>query len=379
MKQHFKILAASLVSLLIVFAVASTANAAGFFVGKEDGTATIPAGKTVDSTAFIAGSQVVIDGTVQGDLYCAGETVTIKGTIDGDVICGGSTVTIDGTVKGDVRAAGSTVMLGGDIAGSVLVAGSSVTTSDNFKVGRDFTGAAETMNLAGNFSRDVLAAATKFTLSGTVVRDISAYTDQFSLADNASVRGNVWYSSTNKSNVPDGVVQGNVVFEQSKRQDETSLDLSGLLLGMLMLIVLAVVGVLVMPRFVHTAASLAPRDVLLAFLIGFVAILLTPLVGVLLAVTMIGLLAGIVLMLVWLLAIISSGIFASYYVGTLVLQKRATNAVLVALAGSVVLAVLLLIPFINVLAFILMVCIGAGMQIMHIRHQFSKNPYTITA
>ncbi len=379
MKKTYGVIAGLILALVVGVWVSTGVGAAGLYVGNDSGNATVAAGQTVDSSAYLAGTQVIVEGTIKGDLFCAGETVTIKGTVEGDVICGGSSVTVDGTVNGDVRVAGSNVSIGAKVLGSVTAAGSNVTTTKTFTAGRDFTAGGENVDLMGTFNRDVLVGATNLTLAGTVTRDVSAYVSNLTVNDSSKVTGNLWYSSDDKASVPQSVVNGNTTFDQAKNTDDTSADITGVLIALLALVTLAVVGVLIMPRFVHVASSLAPREVLLAFLIGFVAILLTPLVAVLLLVTGVGALVGIVMLITWLLAIVSSGVFASYYVGTLVLQKRATNALLVALVGSAVLGVLLIVPFINVLVFIAMICVGVGMQVAHLKYQFSKQPYTITA
>ena len=61
------------------------------------------------------------------------------------------------------------------------------------------------------------------------------------------------------------------------------------------------------------------------------------------------------------------------------LQKRATHALLVALVGAVVLSIVLFIPLVNILVVIGVLCIGMGMQVLHLKYQFSKRPYKIVA
>lgn len=303
--------------------------------------------------------------------------MTIDGTINGDVICGSATITVGGTVNGDVRVGGADVILEGIVTGNVLVGGSNVTTKETFTLEGDMTVGAENLSLDGVFGRDVLVGATATSLQGSVGRNVSLHTEKLTVGDNAAVSGNLWYKSDTSIDIPDTVVVGETTFERADNTDATSMDASGALLGVAGLIFIAVLGVLVMPRFVHTASLLSPRDALLAFLIGLVAVIITPVVAFILALTLIGLYAGFVLMVVWLLAMLVSGVFASYFVGSLILRKRATNALLVAAVGSLALSVAMLVPFINVLVFIAMLFTGVGMQVAHIKHQFSKNPYTI--
>lgn len=364
-------------SLFAVMGVATTAGAAGFFVGSEDGNAVLAPGKTIDGSAYMAGTEVIVEGTVRGDLYCAGETVTVKGIVEGDVICAGATVKVDGVVNGNVRVAGADVTLGGEVKGSVLAGASTLITTETFKLGGDFTAGSEMMDLNGSIGRDAVVGASTLTLGGTITRDLSANVQEIHTNDGAKVTGNVWYEAPQPTAANDAF-HGKVHFEQGETNDGSNMDISGLLLGGLMLVAFAVVAVLIMPRFVHTAASLAPREALFAFLIGLTAVIITPIVAVIFMITVVGIWIGVVLFLVWLLAMIASSVFFSYYIGTLVLQKRANNAVLVVLTGAVILSLMLLIPFINALVFVIMLFIGVGMQIMHLRYQFSKDPYTIT-
>lgn len=377
MKRIYGIVAVLALALLIGIGVTSTARATAFYAGSEDGSVKIEAGKTVDGSAFMAGSRVFVEGTVNGDVYCAGESVTINGTVNGDVICAASSITVGGTVNGDVRIAGSDVTLEGVVTGNALVGGSTVTTKEAFLLEGDMTVGAEDLTLNGVFGRDVLIGAGIAALDGAVGRNVSAHTEKFSLGDSASIDGDLWYKAITRSGASDAVVAGDTTFERAESADTTSADVSGAILGILGFMFLAILGVLVMPRFVHTASLLSPRDALLAFLIGLVAVIITPIVALILALTWVGFFAGFVLMMVWLLAMLVSGIFASYYVGSLILRKRATNAILVATVGSLALSLAMLIPFVNALVFIAMLFTGVGMQVAHIRHQFSKDPYTI--
>jgi len=85
------------------------------------------------------------------------------------------------------------------------------------------------------------------------------------------------------------------------------------------------------------------------------------------------------LLVAYLLVGLSSVVFASYYTGQLVLQHRTANVVLIGAAGALLLGILLLIPVLNILVFVAMVLGGVGMIVMHLRYQFSKQPYRVMA
>lgn len=355
-------------------------HAESFKVASDNGDATLAADKTVDGTAYLAGNNITVEGTVKGDLFCAGKTIVVKGTVEGDVICGGMTVTVGGTVLGDVRVAGSDVFVDGKVGGSVTAAGSSVVIKKDANIARDATLGASTTTIDGTVGRDVLGGSQTLQINGTVGRDVTAETESLQIMTGAQVAGNVTYTASEKGSIADGTVKGKVGFTERQAGSEgRGFNFMGTLFGILSLVVLAVLATLLMPRFVHTAASLSFRGVLLAFLAGLAFVVLVPVLAIVLMSTVVGAYAAAVLLVAYVLVLIAAFVFASYYTGTLVLQKRAKNAVLVAAVGALVLGILLNIPILQILVFIAALLCGVGMQILHVKYQFSKQPYKIVS
>lgn len=362
---------------LIVIGLATTASAAGFFVASDNGTARVNVGQEIDSTAYMAGTEVLVEGIIKGDLYCAAETVTIKGVVEGDVICVGSRVDVNGAVTGDVRFAAGEVNLGGATKGNALVAASTFTTTEDFTLGGDLTAWAEKMTLKGTVIRDALIGATTLNLFTTVGRDVSAYIDTLTLSDATRISGDLWYNAPERAEIPGGSVAGETRYESSNVSQSAGNIVTAYVAFVVALIIVTVSTVLLAPRFVHVAATLETRQALLAFLIGLGLVFIIPIAAIIIMSTVVGLWVGIVMIIAWLLMIMLALVFASYYLGSTLLQGRASNALVVGAFGSLVLAVLLIIPVANILVGIVAVCAGVGMQAMHVRYQFSEKPYTI--
>lgn len=359
---------------------ASQASAVGLFVANDQGDAVVAADKTVDGSAYLAGKTVMVDGTVKGDLYCAGSDIIINGTVEGDVICAGSNVTVGGVVAGDVRLAGSSVTLKGSVAGSATVAGSAVNLNKGAMLGGDLTGGASTLVVDGTVGRDMLVGAGVTTIGGVIGRDVNASIETLTVASGAKIGGNLVYVSKAESSVPSGVVSGETHYSMMK--EDTGMGgsynvFATMLGGLVTFIVLVVLVTLVVPKYVHEAATVQFKTVLVAFLAGFASVVLTPVVAVLLMTTIVGIAAGVALLFAWLLFMAVSGVFFAYYIGMIVLKKRATNALLVALVGAAIVGVAIMIPVLNVAVFLVMLCVGVGLQVIHLRHQFGKKPYTI--
>ncbi len=378
-KKYSKLVIAAVLMAAVGF-VAPHVGALGHVVANEKGEVKIDATQVIDSTAYMAGERVVVGGTIKGDLFCAGNDIVVNGTVEGDVLCAGTNLTIGGTVHGDVRAAGNVVTLKAQVGGSASLAGNTVTIDKGAIVQRDITGGASTLNLDGTVKRDMLLGTGVMNFGGTVGRDVHASISSLSVRNEAKVGGNFIYQSEKQQNLPAGVVAGQTNF--TERTDQTAADgswIKATLWTIVSFIVLALGVTLLVPKYLHEASSVSVRTVMLAFLVGFAALLLLPFASILVMATIVGIPLGMVGMLVWLIMACVSSVFTAYYIGGLILRKRATNALLVVLVGALVVGLLMLIPGINVLVFIITLCVGMGLQAMHIRHQFSKRPYTILA
>ena len=375
--KTLKVLVLALVVSSLGFFV-SQAHAAGFYASADKGTASIAADKTVDGAAYLTGDHIVVDGTVKGDVYCAGNEIHINGTVEGDVLCGGKNLTIGGTIKGDIRVAGSSVTVRGNIAGNATIAASDGNVTKEAIIGGDITGGVSTFVMDGSIGRDMLIGSGTTVLGGTVGRDVNAGIDTLTVNQGARVGGNLTYQGNTEATVPAGVVAGKTQFTKVENKAESASSKFSYALGFIVaFIILALLVTLVMPKYIHEASTITVRRALLAFLAGFAALILIPLASVILMSTIIGIPAGVVGIIVWALFIFLSSVFFAYYVGTLVLKKRARNALVVAMVGALIVGIALFIPVLNILVFMIALCVGIGMQLLHIQNQFSKHPYKI--
>lgn len=376
-KQRLAILATLILAVSGVWAW--QASALGFYSANDKGDAVIAADKVVDGSAYLTANHMVVDGTVKGDLFCAGGDLTINGRVEGDVLCAGQTITVGGTVTGDIRVAGSLVLIRGKVGGNATAGGATVTVTREGAIAGDLTGGASTMILDGTVGRDMLLGAGSATLNGTIGRDVNASFSSVSVGQGAKVGGNFHYMSERETVLPQGVIAGKTEFTKQTAEDRTTAtdSIAWALATALAFMLLGLVVTLIAPRLVHTAALLPSRQVALAFLVGFAGLILIPIVAGLFAITGLGLLVTGALLLAWLLMLLLSGVFVSYYVGSLVLKKRGRNALLIVLVGALLVAMVTMIPVIGMVMFIATVCTGMGMQLMHLKYQFGKKPYTI--
>ncbi len=362
----------SLISLVVAIPLLAVLIGAGNWVATAHAVDTrsgdytrVKEGETVRSMLFASGRQIDIAGTIEGDLFCAGQNVTITGRIEGDVICAAQSVRITGTVEGDVRVAAQTLAVGGAVDGNLTAATQILTIENEANIGRDASAAAADVTIDGTVGRDAKIGAEMFVINGSIGRDVDAHSSNVTVGSSAVVMGNLMYESDRELRRGQGAeIIGQVNRIQPQSQDSTAGDTGigfrlYLFFAVLLLsLVLALLGPGAF-RAVSTTALRAPGKTIL---VGLVISILVPILILVLMLTLIGIPLGLLALLLWIVILFFSGPATAFTVGQPLLKRYSSreNAVLVMLAGSVLVLALYFVPFINVLAVLAVVWFGVG-------------------
>lgn len=350
---------------ILFFAMGGSVNAQAFRSGNNVG---ISATETIDSTVFISGRTITIDGTVNGDVFCAGGSVTIAGTVNGDVLCAAQSIRITGTIEGNVRSAAQTLLIDGQVSRNVSAAGQTLTTASGSSIGGDATLGGQDMTLNGSIGRDLIAGSGELIINGAVGRNVRTNVELLTLGNQADITGSVNYNSTNELQRDSGAQVGGDVKRQSPQQAGASesqrfpwLFVLGVFVSLLLL---ALVLALLAPRILHGTTTYAMRNLGRTFLVGFAASIVVPIIIVGLMFTLIGLPLAILLLLAWLCVLIVSGPFFAYLVGRYILRGRSSNAVWIMLVGALLLLVIYPVPVLGQLTMLVAGWFGIGMVLL---------------
>ncbi|MFJ2370412.1 polymer-forming cytoskeletal protein [Microbacterium sp. NPDC087665] len=308
-----------------------------------------------EGSQFYADAIVDVSGDIDGDVYAAGQSVTISGNVTGDVIAAAQTITITGTVDGDVRLAAQTVTISGEVTHSGTIFAADINVAETGSFGDDLVGASSTFAIAGDVGRDVLVSVDSLTINGSVGGDLS-------------------YVSDSTAVIEDGAVAGSVERVESPQAPAVEVSpwaaIVGWLLGLLYALVafsmVTLVAGLLIPRWLQRVTDHLVPSPWKAMLVGFVASLAIPIGLLALLVTVVGaplVLAGL---LVWAVLTLSTFVFASYYIGRLLL-RGGQHPLAKSLIGGLILIVALQIPWLNILVWCVMVFIGLGAQLLTFR------------
>jgi len=366
---------------LTLFGFVAVTNAQSFRSGDSS---TIKRDEVIDGSAFVSGSNVDVAGTIDGDLYCAGQDVTISGDVSGDILCAAQTIRFTGTATGSVRLAAQIITLGGSVGGGASIAGQTITVESQGSVERDATFASQNVTIRGRIARDAVIGASSFILDSSVGRNVTVNANEIKLETGATVGGDFNYTSPHLfSKAEEATISGEITYNESEQKDTPNISAFNplwMILWALMLIASAVIFALLFPRVLFRVGRVSigsPSKAFIALLIGFVAVVAVPFIALLFMVTIVGIPFAFLVLIGWTLIVAMSGVFAAYYVGRLVWRNQSNNIILATFVGSVIIALLMMIPFFNIFITILGVSYGSGVLLMYLRNHFEQPTYDI--
>lgn len=312
------------------------------------------------------GSIVVETGeTVDGDLTAYGGSILVEGTVDGNLTAfTGSVVLAEGaTVTGNVRASAGTVRVAGHVGGDVVATASQVSIGDEATIGGDLSAAGSTVSVAGTVDGDA-------TLGGSRVV----------LDESASVGGDLTYDVGSDGVFRnDGTVAG-AVTERENLSIGGPTDtpvLGGGFFGVYTVLVNLFTGALLLLLLPTTAARAARRvtdQPLRTGGTGILALVGTPVLLVLLSITVVGFPIAAVGVVAFLLLVWLATVFGRYLVGEWVVTTLQERGVIGAesrvpgvdgpwlglVVGVLGVAVLVRIPYLGDLVELVVLLLGLG-------------------
>lgn len=301
-----------------------------------------------------AGDTVVVaeDETIDEDLSVYGGQVVVRGTVNGDLEVFAGQVDVTGEVTGDVNVFGGNVRLAGPVGGDVDAFGGNVVVDRNARIDGSLDAAAGNVAVDGRVNGDARLGA------GTV-----------SLGPNAQVAGNLEYDG--ELNRDPGAQVAGTVSRNEEMEFGGGLPVSGdvspvfdwllSLYGLLVNLLLGVVLLAAFPAFSDRVAEQVTGEPVRSGGVGLLALVATPVVLVLLALTLVGLplsLLGAFLfgVLAWVASVYGRVALGAWLLSLFDREGR----YLALLAGLLVAFVVGLVPFVGDLFQFVLFVLGLG-------------------
>lgn len=360
--------------------------AASAYSVKSGDSVYVPKGEIIEGNLYAAGSSLTIDGKVTGDVICAGQSISITGDVAGDVICAGQSINITGKIGGNLRLAGNTVNFSGQTERNGLIMGATIVTAASSTIGWDLLILGNVFELRGDIGRDLYGSAGKVSLSGQVGKNLNLNFgaknnngQPLVIADTAKINGDIKYKSDKDAIIGGGaVIKGEVIHNfPNMAAKKSGLENSGWWWGKLISIFSALVIGLVLISF-WREQIIKITDLMLAktgpsFGWGILALLLTPIITIILLITIIGIPLSLILTALWLIAMYASKILVGILVGRSLLNnfwlKKKDSLISAMIIGIIVAYLIFALPIIGGFIALLAVLWGLGGIMLALKKQ----------
>lgn len=339
------------------FAFVGSAHAATFTAGEHY---TLANTEHLTSNLYAAGSDVSILGTVFGDTLLGGSKILINGAIAGDVFAAGNTIDVLSSISGDVRVVGATITIGSIVNGDVVVAGGTVHLLAGSVVKGDVLIAGGTVSLDGAVEGNVRIMGGTVSLEGPIKGNVDLKgSEKVNFGTTGTIGGYFHYAAPEPLTIRDGAIRGEIKYDAPPAPKKGAFAVLAVLLGVFFLMTLgglglsSVVAVLAFPKCSKDVLTHAVMRFGSALLLGFAVLVATPILAIILMVTLVGLIPGIFLLLAYIALLIVAKIYSGILVGAF-LSNWWKHEIRVtwkwALLGTFVLALISILPALGGLA-----------------------------
>ena len=342
------------------------------------GQTSLDAGKTVKGPGFYSGNIVQIDGTVDGSVFAAGQEIRVNGIINGDLITAAEEINISGTVKGNLYSAARIINISGQVEGDALGAAQEIRILKDAELGRDALMAANKIVQTGTIKRQFFAAAQNIVIDGQIRDDAILHVEKLEFTEKAVIGGSLAYSSSQKASTEKAQISGKTTWtEVAEKQGRSpratpatnyGRQLIRLLIGLAGALLIWYLVKLWRPRLWSETSRQIGEQPLKTIGVGALALITTPILAIILMVTVVGIPLGIILALTYAVIIYLAKIIAAVFIGSLLAQKfswpQLHKGVWLVLLGLCIIAVMTRIPLLGFLSWLAIVFAGLGSVIL---------------
>jgi len=360
--------------ILISSLFAFNASAAEFRVNEKMGNVVISQDKGVKNL-YTAGNMISINGDIEKSLYIGGNIITINGDVEGNIFVGGNTIIIKGDVGDSVHAGGSSILIEGNIAEDLFIGGGNITISESASIGGDLIIGGGTVDIQGPIAGNILLGGGQIMINSKIGGDIKAQVDELFIGSQAEIAGNLKYSSPKEADIEEGsVILGEIDYKEKAIKKIGSSKSPKILFGILTIAFLIklltmIASGLILVYFFKNITQQVVKGSLTNFWSslgrGFATLILTPIVVIILLITVIGIwlagLVGIVYVLMVFLALsLASIVFGSWLIKIIKKQSEYKIDWQAVVTGVIVLALVTLIPLVGWFIGFIFVLISLG-------------------
>jgi hypothetical protein len=170
-------------------------------------------GDVLDDDLYAGAISIRVIGTIEGDLIAfAAEQLTIDGRVTGSVMAIAPSVTVNGTIDGSLRVAANDLVINGTVRGDLVGAGLDFRLSPSSVIEGQVLAWVNAMEAFGSIGSSVTGTQRSLDLAGSVGGNVDVSVTRLRVLDTLTIGGDLGYRSRQQAEgLGDATVSGTVV------------------------------------------------------------------------------------------------------------------------------------------------------------------------
>lgn len=344
---------------------------------QEKGIAIISSEEVIDDDLFIGAENIDMTGTVTGSVFAGAGTADIKGNIKGDLILGTGTGNISGAIDGDLYVGGGDINItNASIEGNVVVGSGNLTIDKSSKIGGSLiVGSGNVKNYA-TVGRNVMIGAGNVYLDAKVGKEARLAGSSIQLGPNTHIAKDLTYAledvestliQDESATIAGSLTRYTPPVNAKAREDMSRFgEVAGkgmLIISFLGLLVVGLLALRVLPKTSEGLSKQVMEKLGKSMGIGFLIMIASIPVFLILALTIIGLpLAWLLILVLWICLTLAK-LVSSYALGHFVAKQfnwSKMGIYGVFTVGLVIFYILRAIPGVGMIISMLFTWVGLG-------------------
>lgn len=297
----------------------------------------------IDNDVYLCEESISIENEVNGNVYLIAKNINISSEyLNGNVFAIGQDVTIKGLVYGSIYVMGENINIESECTGTVYVLGKNVTLAENATILGDLKVSADNLYINGN-----------------VNRELDAYVENINVSDKSENIGKGYVSYSTELVDPKGMLEALEVQVHEKTSEKAQGLKEVISISKVQSEVVAVISTIIIIGIIYLIIKNRPiekvenytQEILAGVGKGFLWLIATPIVSVILLCTIIGIPVALLAITIYIIAICISLPVASLRIAEIIFANKPKDnkltLLLYAIAVYVVIKVVSYLPIIG--------------------------------
>ena len=279
--------------------------------------------KKSSGNLYVAGNSLSVNNKILGDVIFFGSNSIVNNTISQDFIDFSGTTLIDGTVLNNAYIVSGNIILNGKVREDLVSLGGNIDISKSSTVYGNLYALGGEVLIDGKIIHNAYINAGHFVLNGHIGGNLKLSSNNVKINKGSSINGYFSYTgSDNKSSyVNKNSIKGHIYRNYTnKDQKEIALTIARTVLIFLAMIIFVLLFIKILPKLSLSVVKNATDKTWTSFGYGFIEIIVTPVIAVILLLTIIGIPISIFLIGIYILLM-----FVSYMLNGLILGAFITK------------------------------------------------------